>query len=146
MHRYRPGRLLALPLVVLLVACGNQAASPSVAESHAAASHSMAAPSSEPPASESAAADSEERVRIDGSQFDPAELTVAAGTTVVFLNADAFAHTITEGTDGTAVDDPIVDDDIEQNGSVQVTFDEAGTYEITCRIHPSMQMTITVEG
>jgi len=29
---------------------------------------------------------------------------------------------------------------------VRVTFDEPGTYEITCKIHPSMQMTITVEA
>jgi plastocyanin len=137
--------LLVVPLVLVLAACGTETASPSAAESEPAAP-SEAAPSSEPAATESAAADSEERVRISGSQFDPSELTIAAGTTVTFLNADGFAHTITEGTDGTAVDDAIVDDDIEQNGSVQVTFDEPGTYDITCRIHPSMQMTITVEG
>jgi plastocyanin len=53
---------------------------------------------------------------------------------------------VTEGTDGEAVDDPIVDEEIEQNGSVSVTFDEPGTYNITCKIHSSMNMTITVEG
>ena len=42
------------------------------------------------------------------------------------------------------INDPIVD---EEGGSdVSVTFDEAGTYNITCKIHPSMNMTITVEG
>ena len=30
--------------------------------------------------------------------------------------------------------------------NVPVTFDEPGTYNITCKIHPSMNMTITVEG
>ncbi len=29
---------------------------------------------------------------------------------------------------------------------VVVTFDEAGTFNITCKIHPTMNMTITVEG
>ncbi len=76
----------------------------------------------------------------------PEEITVPVGTEVVFLNADGFAHTVTEGTDGQAVDDPIVDEEIAQNGTVSVTFDEAGTYDITCEIHPSMQMTVTVEG
>ena len=53
---------------------------------------------------------------------------------------------MTEGTGGQAVDDPIVDREIAQNRSVRVTFDEPGTYDITCKIHPSMQLTVTVEG
>jgi plastocyanin len=57
---------------------------------------------------------------------------------------DTANHTVTEGTDGEAVDDPIVD---EEGGSdIDVTFDEPGTYNITCKIHPDMNMTITVEG
>ncbi|HUF05865.1 MAG TPA: plastocyanin/azurin family copper-binding protein, partial [Candidatus Binatia bacterium] len=88
----------------------------------------------------------EERVRIESSVFNPRELTVQVGTTVIFTNVDAFEHTVTEGTNGEAVDDPIVDERVEQNRTVRVTFDEPGTYEITCEVHPSMQMTITVEG
>ena len=61
------------------------------------------------------------------------------------MNADSAAHTVTEGTEGTAVEDPIIDEELEQNGSTSYTFDEAGTYDITCEIHPSMQLTITVE-
>ena len=61
------------------------------------------------------------------------------------MNADSAAHTVTEGTDGTAVEDPIIDEELEQGGSTSYTFDEAGTYDITCKIHPSMQLTITVE-
>ena len=144
MNRSRPKPVFALLAVLMLVlAACSATSSPSTtteSESQAAASESQAAPS------ESEATASEESVRIDGSQFDPSELTIAVGTEVVFTNADGFAHTVTEGTDGQAVDDPIVDEEIEQNGSVSVTFDEPGTYEITCKIHPSMQMTITVEG
>jgi len=73
-------------------------------------------------------------------------LTIPAGTEVTFLNADGFTHTVTEGTDGQPVGDPIVDEEIDQNGSVSVTFDEPGTYNITCKIHSSMNITITVEG
>jgi len=139
--------LLAGLLVLALAACSTPAESSATAEPIASAdpTQSEAAEESEAAESEEAAAE-EVRVRIDGSVFDPEEVTVPIGTKVVFLNADAFDHTITEGTDGQAVDDPIVDEDIAQNGTVSVTFDEAGTYDITCEIHPSMQMTVTVEG
>ena len=135
---------LAVLLVCALAACSSPAASTPEPEPTQAEESQAAEPSES--AEESAAAAGEETVRIDGSQFDPTELTIAVGTEVSFVNADSFDHTVTEGTDGTAVDDPIVDEEIEPNGTVNVTFDEAGTYDITCKIHPSMQMTITVEG
>ena len=137
-----PGFLVAS---VMLAACGGQSATPSASEPSA----TQSAAASEPAASESQPAASETaevRVRIRNSSYDPTELTIPAGTEVTFLNADGFTHTVTEGTDGQPVDDPIVDEEIDQNGSVSVTFDEPGTYNITCKIHSSMNLTITVEG
>ena len=98
----------------------------------------------EPSASDEPGAD-EVRVTIGTSDFEPATLTIAAGTVVVFENEATFDHTVTEGTGGQAVTDPIVDEEVEPGGEVRVTFDEPGTIDITCTIHPSMQMTITVE-
>ena len=83
-----------------------------------------------------------ETVSLAGGQFSPGTLTIAAGDTVTFT--DTTGHTVTEGQDGTAVDDPIVDED--GGADIEVTFDEPGTYNITCKIHPAMNMTITVEG
>lgn len=155
MHRSRPlpAAAIVASLSLVLAACASSASSPSVtgeteAPTPAAATESAApsessAPSEEP--SEEATAE-EVRVRLESSNFDPTELTIAAGTTVLFLNADSYAHTVTEGTGGQAANDPIVDREIAENRTVRVTFDEPGTYEITCKIHPSMQMTITVEG
>jgi plastocyanin len=88
----------------------------------------------------------ENEVVIQGSSFAPGELTVAAGTTVTFVSNDSLPHTVTEGSDGTAVEDPIVDEPIGNGDEVTVTFDEPGTYNITCTIHPSMNMTVVVEG
>ena len=145
-------RLGAAALTVLLtfalVACSSPASSPAGTDEPTATTEpsETAEATVEETAEESEEAAAEERVRIDGSVFEPAELTIAAGTEVTFLNADGFGHTVTEGTGGQAVEDPIVDEEIAQNGSVSVTFDEPGTYDITCRIHPSMQMTIVVEG
>ena len=61
------------------------------------------------------------------------------------VNADAAAHTVTEGVDGVAAEDPIIDEELSQSGSTSFTFDELGTYDITCLFHPSMNMSIVVE-
>ena len=137
---------LAAGLVLILAACGGTTASssePSQAESASASPTESAAASEAAEPSDSAG--TEETVRLSQFAFDPEELTIAVGTTVRFVNADSAAHTVTEGTDGTAVDDPIIDEELEQGGATSYTFDEAGTYDITCKIHPSMQLTITVE-
>ena len=138
-------------LAVTLVACTSsesQSATPdetpaitATAEPSPSTSPSATA---EPSTSEEAEAD-EARVTIGTSQFAPTTLTVAAGTVVVFENEATFDHTVTEGTGGQAVDDPIVDEEVAPGGDVRVTFDEPGTFDITCTIHPTMQMTITVE-
>jgi plastocyanin len=157
MSRSRPLPVVLAMLALALAACSSSAASPTEAEAPLATASQpdpteSEAAESEAPAESDAAAESEaaaaedERVRLESSNFDPEELTIAVGTTVRFLNADSFAHTVTEGTGGQAVDDPIVDENLEPTKSVGVTFDEPGTYEITCELHPSMQMTITVEG
>jgi len=144
MIRPRPFTTLSILglLVVALGACSS-GSSPSAGASSQAAAASQPAASDAP--SEAAAEATE--VRITSSNFSPAELTVAVGTEVVFINDDSFGHTVTEGTDGDVVEDPIVDEDIAGGGGeVRVTFDEAGTFDITCEIHPAMQLTVTVEG
>ena len=128
MHRSRPATLAALlvALMLMLAACGGGAASASSA----------------PADDGGGGGDAGETVSLSGGAFAPSTLTIAAGTTVTFTNTSG--HTVTEGSDGQAVDDPIVD---ESGGAdVVVTFDDAGTYNITCKIHPNMNMTITVEG
>ena len=129
MHRSRP--LAILILVLLLAACS------STAESSAPATGG-----DDGGAASDGGSSGGETVSLAGFAFSPSELTIPAGTTVTFT--DTANHTVTEGTDGEAVDEPIVD---EQGGSdIEVTFDEPGTYNITCKIHPDMNMTITVEG
>jgi plastocyanin len=149
-----PVTILAV-LAVVLAACASTGASPSAPVVTATGT---ATPSAEPEATPSPSQDesaapsaSDEEledvdVRIQGSRYDPAEVIVPVGTRVVFVNVDPFDHTVTEGSGGQPTDDPIVDAQLAQNASASVTFDEPGTYEITCRLHPTMRMTITVEG
>ncbi len=149
---HRSAALIGI-LALVLAACASPAASPSATEPPTPSATEAATPSASPSAEESESAEPSEeataeevRVRLESSNFDPSELTIPAGTTILFLNADSYTHTVTEGTGGQAVDDPIVDREIAQNRSVRVTFEEPGTYDITCEIHPSMQLTVTVEG
>jgi plastocyanin len=127
-HRSRP--LAILVLVLLLAACSNNAASSAPAADGGGA------------ATDDGSSGGGETVSLAGFAFSPSELTIPAGTTVTFT--DTANHTVTEGTDGEAVDVPIVDED--GGSDIEVTFDEPGTYNITCKIHPDMNMTITVEG
>lgn len=88
-------------------------------------------------------------VTLQGFAFQSPEggtsLTIPAGTTVNFVNEDAAPHTATHGTDGNAADGAEFDIDLPTGESGSFTFDDPGTYPVTCRIHPAMNMTITVE-
>lgn len=77
-------------------------------------------------------------------QFSPRTLEVTRGTSLTFVNRDAAAHTVTEGSDGAAAPDSRFDDRVDEGGTVVVSFDAAGTYQITCTFHPTMSMTVTV--
>ena len=73
-----------------------------------------------------------------GLAFNPALLTVTAGTTVTFAFGDT-AHTVTFKTAGSPANIPATSD-----ASVSVLFPTAGTYNYQCSIHPYMTGTIQV--
>jgi plastocyanin len=72
-------------------------------------------------------------------------VTIKAGEAVKFSNPNGSPHTITQGTDGTADADACVNVPIASDADVIVTFYLAGEYPITCRPHPIMQTSVTVE-
>ena len=73
--------------------------------------------------------------------FDPADVVIAVGTTVTFVNReDGVAHTSTSD-DGTWKSGNLDPDD-----AFEFTFEEAGAFPYFCSIHPSMKAVITVEG
>jgi len=89
------------------------------------------------------AAGAADQITIDIASFafDPQEVEVAAGTEVVWANADDFAHT------AQAADDTFDTGEIDAGTSSDpVAFDEPGTYSYFCGIHNSMTGTITVTG
>ena len=100
-------------------------------------------PSSSAAQSASAGADTVTVSIVDAS-FGP-DITVPAGTTVLFVNNDGLRHTASHGSDGQLAEDWLFDLSLEPGASDGFTFDTPGTYPITCIPHPAMNMTITVE-
>ncbi|HEX2193513.1 MAG TPA: plastocyanin/azurin family copper-binding protein [Candidatus Limnocylindria bacterium] len=146
-----PGPPMLLPvllasLLLILAACTAETAGESVEATTAeSATESMA--SSEASTEESAEASEagSDTVALVNFQFDPTELNVAAGTTVTFVNEDDAAHTVTEGENGAAAEDARFDEEVAGGDSVEVTFEEAGDYNVTCRFHGQMNMVVHVE-
>ena len=76
----------------------------------------------------------------DGSfGFNPATLTIKAGTTVIWKNVSSVPHTVTSD-DGQTFDSG----NLAVGGTFQFTFKSAGTYSYHCNIHPYMRATIVV--
>lgn len=83
----------------------------------------------------------EESVVMENVAFQPDELTVPAGTTVAWTNQDVVAHTTTSD------DDLWGSGRMSQGDTFSFTFEEPGTYNYICTIHPAqMQGTVVVEG
>ena len=83
-------------------------------------------------------------VAIVNLAFGP-NLTVAPGTAVTFTNNDTVLHTATNGTDGNPAPSPLFDLQLPPGASESYTFADPGTYPVTCTVHPTMNMTITVQ-
>ncbi len=70
--------------------------------------------------------------------FLPYEETVAKGASVTWSNDDSAAHTVTSGTPSGGPDG-LFDSSIFMAGnSFEFTFDDAGTYDYFCMVHPWM--------
>lgn len=81
-------------------------------------------------------------VAISDFAFDPETIEVAAGDTVTWTNQDGVPHTVTAGSSGAATDD--FDEALDAGDSAEITFDEAGTYDYFCAIHPTMTGQVVV--
>ena len=71
-------------------------------------------------------------------RFDPQTIEISVGDTVTWTNDDNFTHTVqVEGQE---------DHEVPPGESVEITFDNAGTYDYVCTLHRrDMQGTVIVE-
>jgi plastocyanin len=79
-------------------------------------------------------------VTINNFSFSPDTLSVKAGTTIIWMNADPITHSVTDDNGGAAFNQLIADGAC----SKPVTLTKVGTIHYHCRIHPTMTASITV--
>jgi plastocyanin len=77
-------------------------------------------------------------VDIDNFAFTPKELTVKAGTTIVFHNRDDIPHSVV------AAKGEFHSKALDTDDTFEFTFAKAGTYSYSCGLHPQMQGKIVV--
>ena len=81
--------------------------------------------------------------KADNTCYLPYNLEVAAGTAVTWTNDDTVAHTVSSGTtDGlTGLFDSGL---VMPEAAFEYVFEEAGTYDYYCIVHPWMAGIVTV--
>ncbi|MBS1238524.1 MAG: Plastocyanin, partial [Deltaproteobacteria bacterium] len=81
---------------------------------------------------------SDNTIQIKNFAFDPVTITVNVGSTVRWVNQDYAQHRIlfSDGMDSNA---------LAVSQSWSRNFDQAGTFDYNCSIHPSMKGTVIVK-
>jgi plastocyanin len=85
-------------------------------------------------------------VSMDSIQFDPKDVTVKAGETIMFVNNESVPHDVhkSSGPGPDFASGP--SGGMQEGDTFALTLDEAGSYEYVCDVHaPGMSGTITVE-
>lgn len=140
--------LLALLAVLgsALVGCGTEparsaAASPRAAQSEPAPSATAEASEDTGPPADAARLDDGDTIILSQNAFGQEAAIVPAGATLTFTNEDVVTHTVTHD-----VPDPLFDETVRFEASVEITFSETGRVDIICVPHHGMDMTVFVEG
>lgn len=80
---------------------------------------------------------SSDTVTIKDFIFSPNSLTVKKGTKVTWINEDSVVHDVKA--------DTFKSDSLNKGDKYKFTFNEKGTFDYICGIHPSMTGKIVVE-
>lgn len=142
----------ATTALLLLGACGGSVED----EVGTAATAPSASESSESQDESSETSTSGAEVTLQTFRFEPGEIEIAAGETVTWTNNDDILHTVTSGIgqeqgvpglseNKDAKPDGLFDQQMDGVGATfEFTFEESGTYDYFCAIHPGMTGKVTV--
>lgn len=79
-------------------------------------------------------------VSLKDIQFGPSEVTVSVGDTVTWTNEDSVDHDVTADSFSSGEAGGLAGGDTFEH-----TFDEAGTFDYVCTVHPGMEGTVVVK-
>ena len=80
-------------------------------------------------------------IKQAGKKFSATDLTVAAGETIQYVNDDAVTHNVFSVTPSHRFNLGVM----KPGDQGEIAFEDAGTLEVRCAIHPAMVMNVTVE-
>lgn len=78
------------------------------------------------------------------SCFLPEDITVSMGDTVEWINVDTAAHTVTGGSPANGPSGVFDSSLVMASASFAFTFNDAGSYDYFCMVHPWMIGSVTV--
>ncbi len=78
-------------------------------------------------------------VKIDNFTFNPATITIKAGSTVHWTNGDDIPHTVA------STDKLFKSKALDTNEDFEYKFDKPGTYDYFCSLHPKMTAKVIVQ-
>lgn len=78
------------------------------------------------------------QIKIADFAFEPATVTVAAGTAVTWTNVDTASHSVRSN------NAMFEEQTMKTNATAKATFASPGTYNYICGLHPFMTATIVV--
>jgi amicyanin len=87
-----------------------------------------------------AAAADDAKIMIDNFKFSPIPLTVAAGSTITWVNRDDIPHSIVVPALG------VRSHTMDTDQSFTFRFEKLGTYDYICGLHPFMHGKIVVQN
>jgi plastocyanin len=97
----------------------------------------------------------EHNVQLKNVTFQPGSIEVSVGDAVSWANEDTVMHTVTSGIpqeqgvpgvseNKDAKPDGIFDHEMPPEETFEFTFEDVGTFQYFCNIHPGMTATVTV--
>lgn len=86
------------------------------------------------------------KVRISQFKYNPAEITVTAGTTILWVNEDPAGHNASFVAENLPdLEQDLAGPIVGQGERFAVRFNEAGRYDYYCTPHPFMKGAVVVE-
>lgn len=79
-------------------------------------------------------------IAISGMQYNPAQMEIKVGESIIWTNQDAAPHTVT-AKDGIS----FASTTLSQGATFKHTFSKAGRYDYYCTYHPNMSGTVIVK-